>query len=347
MDILQLRDALYRKIAVSTAVFAVLCVILLVVYDRNVTFFESHGKIGTLAESEQQKVEMENSKKLYSKKHIAVQITDENSGELQIPLEENVSESQISIREEFLSNKIVISLAGENQIIANHANVISDSNYMNAISLYRQKEDTVIELFCNDVYSYTYGIEEGHFYIRFQDLKQSFDTTCLVYVPFSMKDHFALEDWNKELNVIAQKYQCKLFVCPQMQENYTQKAVLDFVNKHRIDYIMAVDVNTNASQNGIHIICNPEYFIPDFHSVDLGVLMGENISHKVGIAITEVLSCKQDDELILQASMPAAGVMVEVTPPTVQSIEEEYSFYHGIMEGIKSALTELLEKKKR
>lgn len=345
MDNLQLRDRLYQKLVICTILFACLSIGLCFIYVKNVSFFETHGKIGYLAEIEQQAVEMENSRKLYSKKHIAVNIVDEPAAQLIIPFSDEITEAQISIREDFLNHKLIITLKDEEQIISANAKIVSDSKFMNAMSLYQQREDTVIELFCKDIYAYQYTLEDGEFIISFSDLKDQYERMAVIYVPYDKKDSFSSEEWLNDVKALAEKEGCKAFICPQMQELYTQEEIVAFANQMRVDYLLAVDVDTDAEQTGLKVVCNPRYFIPDFHSVDLGMLMGQKIMEKTGLPIIDVISCNKEDIMISEALMPAATINISMARNSIQSIEEEYSFYHRVMEGITLSLTEILTEK--
>lgn len=341
MERLQLRDNLYRKMTFATILFVVLCNALFIIYYKNMSFFETHGKIGNLAEIEQQAVAMENSRKFYSKQHIAVEVKDEPAGELRIPFLQEITNSQISVKEEFLQNKLIITIKDTEQLIATKAKVLSDSRYMNGISLYNQREDTVIELFCNDIYAYDYSCENGEFVMHFDDLQKVYDKTAIVYIPYEQRDNFASEEWQNEIKALAEQNGCRIFICPQMQEEYTQKDIVDFANQMRVDYLLAIDVNTKAESTQLDVICNPQYFIPEFHSVDLGVIMGEDIKTNTGVPIASVSGSSDDNPIVLQAMMPSAKVNVQIKNETLQTIEEEYSFFHGIMEGIKLSLTDV------
>ena len=228
MDPLQMREKLYRIMTWCTAIFAVLCCILCVVYFQNITFFETHGKIGTLAQQEQQALEQENSRRLLAKKNIAVTIADKPQGMLAVPLQGKVEESQVSVREEFVQNKLVITIKEAAACIKEGTELVSDSAYMNGISIYQQKNDLILELYCNAMYAYQCQIDNQTLSFTFLDPAAVYEKSVVIYVPQGQKDRFTSEDWQKSIKELATQNKCKIFLCSELQEDYTEEDVAAF-----------------------------------------------------------------------------------------------------------------------
>lgn len=344
MEPLQSRDKLYKKMTWCTAVFAVLCCVLCVVYCRNMTFFETHGKIGALAQQEQQALEQENIRKLMAKRNIAVTIADKPYAMLQIPLQKEIDASQISIKEEFVQNKYSITIKEAAECIQQGTELISDSAYMNGISIYQQKNDVVLELYCKDMYAYQYQTENQTLTFQFMERDEVYGKKAVIYVPQTQKDRFTSEDWKKSMEGMAAQNRCKLYFCSDLQEDYTPEMIVAYANKIHADYILAVEILENAENSQIEVLCNPTYFIPDFGSVDLAVMYGNAVKAKTSLPIASIGACSRENTIVAAAKVPSAEVKISLSDGYLKSIETEYSFYHAVMEAMEETLTELMAK---
>ncbi len=342
MDPLQMREKLYRITTWCTAIFAVLCCILCVVYFQNITFFETHGKIGTLAQQEQQALEQENSRRLLAKKNIAVTIADKPQGMLIVPLQGKVEESQVSVREEFVQNKLVITIKEAAACIKEGTELISDSAYMNGISIYQQKNDLILELYCNAMYAYRCQIDNQTLSFTFLDPAAVYEKSIVIYVPQGQKDRFTSEDWQKSIKELATQNKCKIFLCSELQEDYTEEAVVAFANRIHADSLFAIEVLENAESSQLTVLCNPAYFIPDFGSVDLGVILGEAVKTKTALPIIAVEACSGENVIVADAKVPSAKVEISLATGYLKSIETEYSFYHAVMEALETTMMQII-----
>lgn len=342
MNPLQMREKLYRIMTWCTAVFAVLCCILCVVYFQNMDFFETHGKIGALAQQEQQALAQENSRRLLAKKNVSITISDQPEQMLVVPLHKAIDQSGLGIREEFLQNKLIITIKEGADCISDGAELISDSVYMSGISVYQQKNDMVLELYCNDIYGYEYEINDNALKISFMDRSAAYKKTAVIYMPQEEKDSFSSEEWQNKIKAAALENQCKLYLCSELQEDYTQEQVVDFANRIRADYLLAVKVKENAENSQLRVICNPVYFIPEFGSVDLGMMLAEAVKTKTSLPIVAVDACQKDDFLVEEARMPAAMIEISLSGGYLKSIETEYSFYHAVMEALEATMTQII-----
>ena len=96
-----------------------------------------------------------------------------------IPLQEPIAAEDISIREEFIQNKYVITLSGYSENVPNRMELVSDSTIMDAVGVYRQNEDVVVEVYCRDLYDYDLTMGNGSLTVDFKEIGDSYAASAV------------------------------------------------------------------------------------------------------------------------------------------------------------------------
>ena len=342
MDILQMRNKLYMWTTVCTISFVVLSITLMLVFKQNEAYFDTHGRIGVLAESEQQAVNEENSKRFYIKRNLPVTLVDSPQAKLVVPLALSLPKEQIVIREEFTQNKVVITLKDGKSHLLEGTEIVSDSQIMDAVGIYKQKDDVVIEVFCKNIYAYQLTLENDTIHMQFLPLEDMYKKKAVLYIPCEDRKRLVSEEWKKELDTLMNNLNMKIFVSAFMQETYQEDEVIAFANRIHADMILGVEIVQDATDlESMVTVCNAKYFIPEFNSVHAALVMEQIFASETGIVSRGVREYEDTEMLIRQAKIPAAKVIVTLPQTKQMSLEEEYTFHHAIMKVMKETLEEV------
>lgn len=341
MDILQMRNKLYMWTTVCTISFVVLSITLMLVFKQNEAYFDTHGRIGVLAESEQQAVNEENSKRFYTKRNLPVTLVDSPQSKLVVPLVLSLPKEQIVVREEFTQNKVVIILKDAKAHLLEGTEIISDSQIMDAVGIYKQKDDVVIEVFCKDIYAYQLTQEENTIHMQFLPLEDIYEKKAVLYIPYADRNRLVSEEWKKELETMMNNLNMKIYVSAFMQEAYQEEEVIAFANDIHADVILGVEIAQDTTDIGSMVtVCNAKYFIPEFNSVHAALLMEKSFVSEMEFVSKGIREYEDTEMLIRKAKIPATKVIVTLPQVKQMSLEEEYTFHHAIMKAMKKTLEE-------
>lgn len=326
---------------VSTAVFAVLSLCLMLSFKLNESFFDTHGRIGYLAETEQNTILEENAKAVSYKKNIKVSIDDKADQRLILPLLSSISIEKVSVREEFTAKKLVITLQDAIELIAGETLVTTDSSIMEAVGLYKQENNVVLEIYEKSFLAYDLQIEDNKLIVSFNKIEDSYDKKIIVYVPFEKKDRLYSEEWITSLKSIVGDNN-KLYLCSQMREEYTSEQVLDFAKEINADALLELDYIETYDPEYVEIIYNEDYFIPYFGSTQLASLMKSCLEEKSELAVTAYKKAGEGDILVKDSKCPAAKAVVYVQTHN-EGIEEKYTLNHSLMESLSEVIKNVVE----
>ena len=326
-------------ILVSTAVFAVLSVCLMFTFKLNEDYFDTHGRISALAGAEQENILLESAKASAYKSNINFSIIEEQNEELILDLSPDFSIEQVSIRDEFTSHKLVLTLENAAALVQKDNEIIADANVMEAVGLYTHEEDVVLEIYTKEAYGVNAFVENGKLTVKLLPLEELYDYLAVIYVPFEDKDRLYSEEWIQALNAVLGD-RSKLYLTSSMQETYSEQEVLEFANAIKADIVMGVDFETTIEPEYAEIIYNGSYFIPNFGSTDLAVKEKQYFEEKTNIGIREYIEAGDKDILVLNAKEPAALIRVYAQTEN-EDIEDKYTLNHSIMEALTAIFKEL------
>lgn len=327
---------------VSTAVFAVLSLILMIVFKTNEEYFDTHGRLGTLAQTEQQSIILETTKASSYKRNIKVTVDDRHEGRLILPLTSDVPEENISIREEFANGKIVLNLKDVADFVENDTAIVTDSWLMDAVGLYKQDDDVILEIYESMPLGIKLSCTNSQLIIDFDQLNNMYDYIAVIYIPFEKKDRLYSEEWISQLSGIAGENK-KIYFASAMREVYTAEQVLNFANSIQADTLIEIDYEDTNDPEHIDITYNADYFIPDFSSADLAILERKVLEEKTGMNVGAFIEAGEDDILVKEARLAAAKASFYIETDR-ESIEERYTLNHNVMEAITSMIKEILER---
>lgn len=327
---------------VCSMTFVVLAIALMLVFKQNEAFFDTHGRIGVLAESEQQAVNEENSKRFYKKRNLPVTLVDSPEAKLVVPLVKSLPKEQIVIREEFTKNKVVITLKDAKEHLIEGTEIISDSQIMDAVGIYKQKDDVVIEVFCKDIFAYHLIQENNTVSMQFLPLAEVYDKKAVLFIPYTDRNRLVSEEWKKELETMMHNLNMKIFVSAFMQEEYKEDEIIAFANDIHADVVLGVEIEQDATEVGSMVtICNAKYFIPEFNSLNAALLLEQSFASEIALVSKGIRECETAETLVRQAKIPATKVIMTIPKAKKMSLEEEYTFHHAIMKAMEKTLGEV------
>lgn len=340
--VLSVTNKLNKIMTICTAVFAVLCCILMFIFKCNESYFDSHGRIGNLAEIEQQALEQENSRLQTIKRNVAVTFSDQKEGKMVIPLTERVLPEQVEVKEEFIRNKFMITIRNGQNAISQKQEVQIDSSIMEALGIFRQKEDLVAEIFCKDSFAYEIKVTDSELILQLTPVKEKYEDIILVYIPYEQKNRMFSEEWQKEIKTLAEDKSCKIYLCSELLETYSEEEVVDFANKLRMSAILMFEVDSMITNLPARVSCNPTYFIPNFGNVELAQMMAAQVQKDFGFEAIPVGLCTEEEVMLQESRIPCAKAELMIQESN-RTIEEDYTFNHNLMETVTKTVTQILE----
>jgi len=337
------RDRLYKSMKTASIAFAAAAVVLMAGFKIYEDFFDTSSRIGLLMES----VNAQENTLSAPKVNVRTVFKDEAHSRIVIPLIEPIASENISIREEFIQNKYVITLSGYSENIPNGVELVSDSTIMDAVGVYRQNSDVVVEVYCMDLFDYELVLDSSALTVNFREMGDAYAASAVVWFPYDDRNRLALPEWRQGIDKFAADNHVKLYMASDMQEAYSQEDVIAFANRIHADMVLGVAVEqTDGQQSYITGICNTTYFIPDYNSVHLSVVMAEAFveATQIGIRGFEEEGDSQDAyPLVSEAIVPAAAVRISLTQKDMESVENEYKLNGKIVEALENTMETILQ----
>lgn len=333
------RDKLYRSAQIVSFAFAAVSVVIMAGFKMNEGFFDASSRIGILMES----VNAQENSLMAPKVNVRTTFRDEEKSRLVIPLQGPVASGDVSIREEFIQNKYVITLSGYSESIPNGVELVSDSTIMDAVGVYRQNSDVVVEVYCSDLYDYELVVGDSAVTVDFKDMGDSYAASAVVWFPYEDRNRMALPEWRQSLEQFALDNRIKLYMASDMQEEYSQEDVIAFSNEIRADMVLGVQVEaTSEQQSYITGICNTTYFIPEYNSAHLSVVMAEAFVGATQIGIRGFEEGDGRSALVSEATVPSAVIKILLTQKDMESVENEYKLNGKIVEALEGTMSNIL-----
>ena len=334
MDRLGARDKLYRYAMICTVIFTILSCGVMVFFKANETYFDTYS-----AQTFRGKEDSVDTAQSYARYNVQVNYVDEEEAKFVLPLTQSVSMEQISVSDEFVNDKLVITLEGAAACVEAGTQVISDSSIMDAVGVYRQQEDIVLELYCKDAYAYELTMQQSVLTVSFVPLRDKYDIVSVIYIEEAERNRLSGQDM-QALNKLADKYGMKLFASYQMQEDYTQQQIIDFANRIHADMVLGVEVEQACEEEKVETLCNTEYFIPDFGSVELAAIMTGSMSRTYAVQTAQITEADEECPLVSAATIPAAMAIYHTTYDVTDKPELEYDLNRKLM----NTLTDMYEQ---
>jgi len=334
------RDKLYRSMQIFSIAFAAVSIVVMVVFKMNEGFFDASSRIGILMKS----VNAQEDSILTSKVNVWTSFKDEEKSRLVIPLTEPIDSEDVSIRQEFIQNKYVIVLSKYSQNVPNGVELVSDSSIMDAVGVYRQNNDVVVEVYCRDFYDYELITDSSALIVNFKNIGDSYTASAVVWFPWEDRNRLALPEWRQSLEQFAADHHIKLYMVPDMQEEYTQEDVILFANRIHADMVLGVQVEeTSGQQSYMTGICNTTYFIPGYNSAHLSVVMAEAFVEAIQVGIHEFEEADGRNVLVSEATVPSAIIKISLTQKDMESVENEYKLNGKIVEALEKTMSDILQ----
>lgn len=333
------RDKLYAALHLASAVFAAASVMLMAGFKLNESFFDARSRIGIKMES----MNTQEDKAEAAKINVRTTFRDEKKARLVIPLTQPVEEGQVNICEEFTQDKYVITLSEYSEYIPNGLELASDSTIMEAVGVYRQNNDVVVEIYCRDSFDYGLEINSTALTVNFRKTGDDYAAKAVVWLPYEDKNRLALPEWREGLEKFAADNNIRLYMAADMQEKYTQADIVFFANRIGADMVLGVEVEkTDAQQSYLTGICNTTYFIPDYNSTHLSVAMTETFAEMTQMAIRGFEEGDKYD-LVSKATVPSAVVRLSLPQKELESVETEYKLNQKIAASIENTMGGILK----
>ena len=333
------RDRLYDLALRATIVFAVCSVVLMVGFKMNEDFFDANSRIGILMGS----VSAQEEHTTYTKFNVKAQFRDEKNARLVIPLTASIATKNVSIREEFTKNKFVITLSGYSENISDGVELVSDSNIMNAVGVYRQNKDVVVEVYCRDFYDYVLDVSNNTITVNFANISDDYAAKAVIWIPYSDRGRLSLLEWRQGFEKFAKDNNIRLFMSSDMQEEYTQSEVIAFANQIDADLVLGVEVEPDTGAKSYLMgVCNTSYFIPECSSACLSVMLAENFVRRTEFEIRGFEEADSSEPLVSQATVPSAMMRIVLAQKDRDSVENEYKLNEKIVAALENTISGVL-----
>lgn len=334
------RNRLYRSMQIVSIVFAVVSIAVMAGFKLNEGFFDASSRIGILMES----VNAQESALLAPKVNVRTIYRDEQKSRLVIPLQEPIAAEDISIREEFIQNKYVITLSGYSENVPNRMELVSDSTIMDAVGVYRQNEDVVVEVYCRDLYDYDLTMGNGSLTVDFKEIGDSYAASAVIWFPYDDRNRLALPEWRQSIDRFAEDNRIKLYLASDMQEEYSQEEVILFANRIGADMVLGVQVEeNNGQQSYLTGICNTTYFKPDYNSTHLSVVMAEAFLETTQIEMRGFEEGGDSHALVSGATVPSAVIKISLIQKDMEGVENEYKLNEKIVAALVKTMGDILQ----
>ena len=328
------QDKLYRYAVIFTIIFAAVSCAVMVFFKMNETYFDSYS--ARILNEDNNAMQEQTDAARYN---VKVELVDEAQSRLLLPLTQKLSADHMSIRENFTENKLVVTLKGAASCIEPGSQVTIDSGILDAVGVYRQQEDIVLELYCKDTYGYELQLADNQLSVSFVPLRSQYQTISVIYVSAKDRERFAGQDM-QELDRLAKEYGMKIYRTWKMDTEYTQQQVIDFANRVQADMLLGIGVEEGAPADSIETVCNAGYFIPDFGGVELAAVMTDSMGRVYGASQIQVLDAPTECALIHDATIPAAMTLYYTKQAATGRPEMEYDMNRKLV----NALTDMYKQ---
>lgn len=334
--IAQKRDQLYQKSVVVAVVFCIAAAALMVSFKLNEDFFDASSRYGLLMES----VNAQEENSTYPKINVKAEFDDKEESRLVIPLDALADNENITIHEEFTKKKLVVTLKGVSETFRDGIRLTSDSRIMDAVGIYRQNLDVVVEVYCKENYSYAVENTGNALVVNFLPLRSEYNAVAVVYIPYEDRRRLELPEWHQSLEKYVSDNHIRLFMSSDMQEPYTQQDVIEFAETIGADIVLGIDVSTDAEaqQTTASAVCNTTYFISDFNSAQLSVLFAQELVSETQIPFLGFEEADQNTPLVSMATRPSAIIKISQSQKDAESVETVFKLNERIVSVIKNTL---------
>lgn len=333
------RDRLYNFTLRAAIVFALCAVVLMVGFKMNEEFFDANSRIGILMGS----VNAQEDQSTYTKINVKTQLRDEKNARLVIPLTASLDAKNVSIREEFTKNKFVITLSEYSENIPDGVELVSDSDIMDAVGVYRQNNDVVVEVYCRDSYDYALVMSNNALTVNFENIGDHYAAKAVIWLPYNDRSRLALPEWRQRLGKFASDNNIRLFMASDMQEEYTQSEVIAFANRVGADLVLGVQVEPGDGQKSYLMgVCNTSYFIPEYNSAFLSVMLAENFLSLTELEILGFEEADSSNPLVSEATVPSTMMRIVLTQEDKGSVENEYKLNEKIVAALENTMSGVL-----
>lgn len=340
MDIVQKRERFYRGAFLTVILFALAAGGLMIGFKRYEGYFDSHGRMAVAAQAALAGQE-NTSVGTFHKRNFQVTVLDESGARLVIPFSAPVQKDNITISEEFVQDKLVITLKDGISYMEEGAVLTSDAAWTEAVGVYKDDRDIVIEVYCQETCGYQTAYENGALTLSFVPLREKQERVLVVYTPWENRSSLLINEWNQSIQKLQEDYHVKIFSTSMMQEKYQDGDVISFANRVHADMVIGMElVDTDISQ--IVTVCNPDYFIPEFGNVELAALQEQEYAQKTGMAALSVKGCEEKQSWLKKSKVPAALTQIPVSTQQ-KNAEHTYTLNHKMMEALESIIKQLAE----
>ncbi|MCM1182655.1 MAG: N-acetylmuramoyl-L-alanine amidase [Roseburia sp.] len=332
------RDRFHAQARAAAVVLCALSVLLMVGFKLNESFLDANSRFSLLMES----VNRVEENLSYPKINVRAEFSDVPGAQLVLLPDAPIPAEHVSVREEFTGNKLVVTLSGASEAVQDGVRLIMDSGIMDAVGVYRQNQDVVVEIFCNDTYNWELHTQENGIAVSFEALRETADKIVVVYMPYEDRNRLAIPEWQQSLSKFAADNGVRLFLSYNMQESYTGQEIVAFANAVRADMLLGIEVKASAqgTKTDVVTVCNPAYFIPDFNSAQLAILLEEAFADVTGAEPAGFRECGAEDVLVSEAVIPAALIELSVPQSELERVELLYKLNESILAALKRTITD-------
>jgi hypothetical protein len=326
ITIAEKHDGLYNATLIACVMFMVLLAAGIAFLKLNETPLETTKPLGNEEDV------------VYPKINIKVDFSDGGDKSLIIPIQAPIDEKDISVQEEFMENKYVITMAGYADNVSEEIGLIGDLNILDAAGAYSQNENVTVEAYCDDVYDYDVVVDDSSIVVNFYNIDEKYDHKALLWTPYQERGLFVSTGFGDELSAYAKERGIKLYQTCELGDEYSQDDVIKFANKIKADMVIGIDIEDAQGANSYMAgVCNTSYFMPDFDSAGLSVELVDGFAQSLDLEVRDFIEADANTPLVYNAVVPSA--LIRLCVPA-----NSYNLNEKIINGIENTIDNVIMK---
>lgn len=295
------------------------------------------------------------------KNRIGIDRSSQNTSYFCIPLPASVRAEEVTVENHYMDRELWISIAPKDMDgIARFYE--GSSVYGNCESVQTGHYDVEKHRVClrfklTDVYEYHSIFEDNTLYVEFMTPKEAYDKIIVIDPAYGLEDTgVATQDISaKEITLeVAKALKAKLDET-DIKVYYTRMDDSDPDAESRVqlaaatkaDMLIRIEVNgaEDSKQYGTEAVYNSRFFIPGFGSIELADLLEREVVTAIRGKANGLVEADEDDEVICNATVPAAAVKVGYLTNGQEAILlQREDYIQRIAEGIYQTILKAYEQ---
>lgn len=347
-------------------VTAVYC-ILFAVTAMSAMLYYSANKIVVVADVAQDEVIRSAQEKqdtlvpaVVDKNHITIDRGIQNTNYFCIPMPANVKVEEVTLENHYMDQELWVSIQGKdmsgydtfyenNSVYGNSQNVLEGHFEVT-------QDRTYLRFSLSGVFEYRSIFENQTLYVEFVPSKEVYEKVIVVDPAYGAAENGVTAegilsknitlDIAKALKTKFDETDIKVYYTRMDDSNPGAQNRVNLATATKADMLIRIEVNgdTNSKLYGTETVYNSRYFIPGFGSVELADILEREVVTAISGKANGLVEATAQDEVINEATVPAATVKVGYLTNGQESILlQREDYINRIAEGIYNAVMKAYE----